>query len=110
MACTYRYFIYVHYAFTGVDKPTSPFYFFVNDGSGGFASSSGASQILFQLPDGEIVQGDNNAGLPDDDGSGNGGSGNGKGNKSGGCTTKTTTAAAFTTALLTLVVWSSLFL
>ena len=65
-----RYFIYVHYAFTGVDKPTSPFRFFVDDGSGGNAGSSGGGMIQFTDP-------------PPDDGSGNGDNGNGNGNQNG---------------------------
>eukprot|EP00537_Pseudo-nitzschia_pungens_P005304 CAMPEP_0172377398 /NCGR_PEP_ID=MMETSP1060-20121228/68883_1 /TAXON_ID=37318 /ORGANISM="Pseudo-nitzschia pungens, Strain cf. cingulata" /LENGTH=409 /DNA_ID=CAMNT_0013105083 /DNA_START=91 /DNA_END=1320 /DNA_ORIENTATION=+ len=41
-----RYYVYVHYARTRVDKPTSDFRFFVDDGSEGKGGSSGAHVIL----------------------------------------------------------------
>jgi hypothetical protein len=42
-----RYYIYVHYARTKVDKPTSDFRFFVDDGKKGKAGTGGITNIKF---------------------------------------------------------------
>jgi hypothetical protein len=43
-----RYYIYVHFARTAADRPTSDFRFFADDGAGGTAGSSGAHLIKFE--------------------------------------------------------------
>jgi len=43
-----RYYIMVHYAYTGVEKPTSPFRFFVDDGQNGMAGSGGLPSIEYK--------------------------------------------------------------
>lgn len=43
-----RYFVYVHYARTTVDKPTSEFHFWVDDGANGTAGTGGVSAIKFE--------------------------------------------------------------
>lgn len=43
-----RYYVYLHFARTRADKPTTDFRFFADDGTGGKESSSGAHVILFQ--------------------------------------------------------------
>ena len=88
-----------------MNKPTSPFRFFVDDGSGGKAGTSGAGQILFQTPDGEITQGDASAGLPSNNGGG--GSGDSSDDDKSGGTATTMTKGHVTLALL---LWSVLCL
>lgn len=43
-----RYYVYLHFAQTRADKPTTDFRFFADDGTAGKGSSSGAHVILFQ--------------------------------------------------------------
>lgn len=43
-----RYYIYVHFARTRAEKPTSDFRLFVDDGKNGEASSSGGHTIQFE--------------------------------------------------------------
>jgi hypothetical protein len=80
-----RYFIYVHFAFTGVDKPTAPFRFFVDDGESGNAGSSGTGQISFEDPQdgGNNGNGNDNGNGNGNDGSNNGNNGDGNGGNSG---------------------------
>lgn len=49
-----RYYVYVHFARTRADRPTADFRFFVDDGSEGEGSTSGAHVILFDDTPAEI--------------------------------------------------------
>lgn len=51
-----RYYVYVHFARTAADYPTGDFRFYVDDGSDGNGSSSGAHEIIFSN-DTSIVSG-----------------------------------------------------
>eukprot|EP00934_Nitzschia_sp_Nitz4_P002455 Nitzschia sp. Nitz4//scaffold99_size76975//65797//67091//NITZ4_005584-RA/size76975-snap-gene-0.8-mRNA-1//-1//CDS//3329560874//2445//frame0 len=45
-----RYFVYVRYELTDVDKPTSDFYLWIDDGAGGTAGTGGVAAIKFADP------------------------------------------------------------
>lgn len=66
-----RYYIYVHFARTAEDRPTSDFRFFADDGAGGAAGSSGPHLIKFEESTLTLTGGE---GINNGDGSGNGSS------------------------------------
>jgi hypothetical protein len=71
-----RYYVMVHYARTQVEKPTSPFRFYVDDGAGGNAGSGGVTGFQFESAPASS-DGDGNGDGGED---GNNGNSNGNGN------------------------------
>jgi hypothetical protein len=61
-----RYYVYVHFARTAADKPTSDFRFFADDGAGGSAGSSGPHLIKFEESTLTLDGGEGNNGDGDD--------------------------------------------
>jgi hypothetical protein len=62
-----RYYVYVHFARTAADKPTSDFRFFADDGAGGSAGSSGPHLIKFEESTLTLDGGEGNGGNGDED-------------------------------------------